>query len=34
MGWDAGTMSQIVTQCLNKVIDCGVGLIGNGQELF
>ena len=33
-GWDASTMTQIVTQCLNKALDCGVGGIGAGAELF
>jgi hypothetical protein len=33
-GWDAATMNTIVTQCLNKALDCGVGLIGNGKELY
>jgi hypothetical protein len=33
-GWDTATMNTIVTQCLNKALDCGVGLIGNGKELY
>ena len=33
-GWDPATMRTIVTQCLNRSLDCGVGLIGNGQTLY
>ena len=33
-GWDSTTMSTIVTQCLNKSVDCGIGSIGDGTELF
>jgi hypothetical protein len=33
-GWDPTTMATIVTQCLNKAVDCGVGSIGNGSDLF
>jgi hypothetical protein len=33
-GWDPTTMNTIVTQCLNKAVDCGVGSIGNGTELY
>jgi Domain of unknown function (DUF1996) len=33
-GWDRWTMNTIVTGCLNRALDCGVGLIGNGTELF
>jgi hypothetical protein len=33
-GWDAATMNTLVTQCLNKALDCGVGPIGNGKELY
>jgi hypothetical protein len=33
-GWDPTTMTTIVTQCLNKAVDCGVGSIGNGSDLF
>jgi hypothetical protein len=33
-GWDKATMETIVTQCLNKAVDCGVGSIGNKTELY
>ena len=33
-GWDKTTMETIVKACLNKAVDCGVGSIGNGFELF
>jgi hypothetical protein len=33
-GWDAATMKTIVTQCLNKAVDCGVGALGTGVELY
>jgi hypothetical protein len=33
-GWDAATMNTIVTRCLNPALDCGVGSIGNGKELY
>jgi hypothetical protein len=33
-GWDPTTMKTIVTQCLNKGLDCGVGSIGNGTDLY
>ena len=33
-GWDPTTMKTIVTQCLNKAVDCGVGSIGNGTDLY
>ncbi|MFL5582733.1 MAG: DUF1996 domain-containing protein [Gemmatimonadaceae bacterium] len=33
-GWDPETMRTIVTQCLNRGVDCGVGSIGNGTTLF
>jgi hypothetical protein len=33
-GWDSATMATLVTHCLNKALDCGVGMIGNGLELF
>jgi hypothetical protein len=33
-GWDPATMKTIVTQCLNKALDCGVGSIGNGTDLY
>jgi hypothetical protein len=34
MGWDAPTMKTLVTQCLNKGLDCGVNFIGNGTEIY
>ncbi|HEU4642886.1 MAG TPA: DUF1996 domain-containing protein [Gemmatimonadaceae bacterium] len=33
-GWSNTTFATIVTQCLNKAVDCGVGSIGNGTTLF
>ena len=33
-GWDPWTQATIVTSCLNRAVDCGVGLIGNGTELW
>ena len=33
-GWDAATMRTIVTNCLNKAMDCQVGLLGNGKTLY
>jgi hypothetical protein len=33
-GWDRSTMNTIVTQCLNRAVDCGVGTIGNRTELY
>ena len=33
-GWDPTIMHTMVTQCLNKGLDCGVGTIGGGQELY
>jgi hypothetical protein len=33
-GWDKETMNTIVTQCLHKAVDCGVGSIGNGTVLY
>jgi len=33
-GWDPETMRTIVTQCLNKGYDCGVGTIGNSTTLY
>jgi hypothetical protein len=33
-GWDAATLNTIVTRCLNRGLDCGVGSIGNGTTLF
>jgi hypothetical protein len=32
-GWDRATVQTIVTSCLNRAVDCGVGSIGNGQVL-
>jgi hypothetical protein len=34
MAWDAATMNSLVTNCLNRAVDCGVGGIGGGKELF
>ncbi|GJG89224.1 hypothetical protein tb265_44050 [Gemmatimonadetes bacterium T265] len=34
LGWDTTTMKTIVTQCLNKSVDCQVGMLGNGQTLY
>ena len=31
MGWDVATMKSLVTLCLNKALDCGVGGIGSGS---
>jgi hypothetical protein len=33
-GWDPATINTIVTQCLNRAVDCGVGSIGNGTTLY
>lgn len=33
-GWDRWTQTTIVTGCLNRAVDCGVGSIGNGTELW
>ena len=33
-GWDRSTQAAIVTSCLNRAVDCGVGVIGNGTELW
>ncbi len=33
-GWDPATILSVVTQCLNKSMDCGVGAIGGGKELI
>ena len=33
IGWDIATMHTLVTQCLNKGLDCGVGSIGSGIQL-
>jgi Domain of unknown function (DUF1996)/Bacterial Ig-like domain (group 2) len=32
--WDEATMRSIVTQCLNRALDCGVGAIGGGRALY
>ena len=34
LGWDAATMHSIVVNCLRKGLDCGVGTIGNGLQLY
>jgi hypothetical protein len=33
-GWDRWTMNTMVTGCLQRALDCGVGMIGNGTELY
>jgi hypothetical protein len=33
-GWVPSVMQTIVTQCINKAVDCGVGSIGNGTTLY
>lgn len=33
-GWDSATMTTIVRQCLNKALDCGVGSLGNGTDIY
>jgi Domain of unknown function (DUF1996) len=33
LGWDDATMRTLVTQCLNKGLDCGVGSIGSNIQL-
>ncbi|MEP7346739.1 MAG: DUF1996 domain-containing protein [Gemmatimonadaceae bacterium] len=33
-GWDPNTMNTFVTMCLNKSLDCGVGSLGNGFDLY
>ena len=33
-GWDEITFKTIVTQCLNRGLDCGVGSLGNGTTLY
>ncbi|MCC7053626.1 MAG: DUF1996 domain-containing protein [Gemmatimonadaceae bacterium] len=33
-GWDPATMNAIVSECLVRGVDCGLGLIGRGVELF
>ena len=33
-GWDKSTQASIVANCLNRAVDCGVGVIGNGTELW
>lgn len=32
-GWDEPTMQTIVENCLNRALECGVGLLGNGMRL-
>jgi hypothetical protein len=32
--WDPTTMQTFVTQCLNKNLDCGGAVLGNGRELY
>ena len=32
-GWDTTTMNRIVRECLNKGLDCGVGMTGGGISL-
>ena len=34
LGWDAATMHSIVVNCLRKGLDCGIGTIGNGLQLY
>ena len=34
MGWDPPTMASLVQNCLAKGLDCGVGGIGAGKELY
>jgi hypothetical protein len=34
MAWDSATMTSMVTNCLNKALDCGVGGIGANKTLF
>jgi hypothetical protein len=33
-GWDQSIFRTIVTECLNAGKDCGVGLLGDGRELY
>ena len=33
-GWDEGTISRLVKNCLNTPRDCGMHNLGDGQELF
>ena len=33
IGWDPETMKTLVTQCLNRGLDCGVGSIGSSTQL-
>jgi hypothetical protein len=33
LGWDKETMNTIITECLRKGLDCGVGTIGKGKVL-
>ena len=34
LGWDSATMHSIVVNCLRKGLDCGIGVLGNGTELY
>ena len=34
LGWDAATMHSIVVNCLRQGLDCGIGTIGNGVQLY
>jgi hypothetical protein len=34
MGWDSSTMASLIQNCLAKGLDCGVGGIGAGKELY
>jgi hypothetical protein len=33
-GWDQTTMTTFTSFCLDKSLDCGVGLLGNGWEIY
>jgi hypothetical protein len=33
-GWDQTTMTTFTTFCLDRSMDCGVGLLGNGWEIY
>ena len=33
-GWVPSVMQTIVTRCLNKALDCTVGLLGDGTALY
>lgn len=32
-GWDEDTMGKVVRNCLNRALECGVGLLGDGTRL-